>query len=104
MLEKSVNDLRMKIVDLETRSYKGGKGESNFLAKRIQDVHHLILRANSSWRKNCRNANANCPQNRSRTATSTEKFNLSNTKSSKKKKYEHDWNRISCEVMRRITS
>jgi len=42
MLEKSVNELRMKLVDLETRSYKGGSREGsregNFLAKRIQDV------------------------------------------------------------------
>jgi len=33
-----VNDLRMKLVDLETRSYKGGNRESNSLSKRIQDV------------------------------------------------------------------
>jgi hypothetical protein len=43
MLEKSVNDLRMKLVDLETRSYKGGPREGNSLSKRIQDViHHQI--------------------------------------------------------------
>lgn len=33
-----MNDLRMKLVDLETRSYKGGNRESNSLSKRIQDV------------------------------------------------------------------
>jgi hypothetical protein len=43
MLEKAVNDLRMKLVDLETRSYKGDWGEGNFLAKRIQDVHPEYL-------------------------------------------------------------
>ena len=38
MLEKSVNDLRMKLVDLETRSYRGGSGEGSFLPKRIREV------------------------------------------------------------------
>jgi hypothetical protein len=41
MLEKSVNDLRMKLVDLETRSYKNGSGAGSFLAKRIQEVFFL---------------------------------------------------------------
>ena len=41
LLEKSVNDLRMKLVDLETRSYKGGAGDGSFLAKRIQEVSTL---------------------------------------------------------------
>jgi hypothetical protein len=43
MLEKSVNDLRMRLVDLETRSYKGGKTEGSFLAKRIQEVFNIKL-------------------------------------------------------------
>jgi len=47
MLEKYVNDLRMKLVDLETRSFKGDRVEGNFLARRIQDVPtpylHLLI-------------------------------------------------------------
>jgi len=43
MLEKSVNELRMKLVDLETRSFKGGPREGNFLAKRIRDVSAVYI-------------------------------------------------------------
>jgi len=43
MLEKSVNDLRMKLVDLETRSYKSGSGEGNFLVKRIHQVPFVFV-------------------------------------------------------------
>ena len=50
MLENSVNDLRMKLIDLETRSYKGGAGEGSFLAKRIQDVHTVFGVTDVSWR------------------------------------------------------
>ena len=62
MLEKTVNELRMKLVDLETRSYKGGSGENSFLAKRIQDVssqHNVI---DVSWRKNYKIANVSFPK------------------------------------------
>ena len=38
MLEKSMNDLRMKLVDFETRSYEGESGKGAFLAKRIREV------------------------------------------------------------------
>jgi myosin heavy chain 9/10/11/14 len=55
LLEKSVNDLRMRLVDLETRSHKGGAGEGSFLAKRIQEVLQLLFHiAHGSWRGNCK--------------------------------------------------
>lgn len=70
MLEKSVNDLRMKLVDLETRSYKNGSGDGSFLAKRMQEVRFLpryILI--SSWSESCKIENANSLKNRELIAT-----------------------------------
>jgi hypothetical protein len=47
-----VNDLRMRLVDLETRSHKGGKVEGSFLAKRIQEVQPSNAMANDSSNEN----------------------------------------------------
>lgn len=105
MLEKTVNDLRMKLVDLETRSFKGGRVEGNFLARRIQDV----LFAGSpflmiSWRKSYKIVNENSPRRGKRIVISSEKSSLSSTKLYKKKKREHAWNRIYSGAMRRMAS
>lgn len=58
-----MNDLRMKLVDLETRSYKGGPGEGSFLVKRIQDVKSQYNLIDVSWRKNYKIASVNFPKN-----------------------------------------
>ena len=105
MLEKTVNDLRMKLVDLETRTFKGDRLEGNFLARRIQDVHPPLSRRNfpdNSWRKNYKIVNKNSPKRDNRIVILSGRLNLSSTKLFKRKKREHAWNRIYSGVMRRM--
>ena len=80
MLEKSFNDLRMKLVDLETRSYKSGSGEGNFLVKRIQEVPScLSIRADCSWNGSSKIGKGNFPENLERIAILNERLSLSST-------------------------
>ena len=82
-----MNELRMKLVDLETRSYKGGSRDGNFLARRIQDVIlSRTIRLHFSWRRNYKNENENSLRNREWIETWTGNSNLSNPKLIKKKK------------------
>jgi hypothetical protein len=92
----------MRLVDLETRSYKGGTRDSNFLAKRIQEVFPNVICLTSSWRKNYKIVSANFRRTLGWIAMPIGNSNPFNLSFSRKKRHEHAWSRIYCGVMRRI--